>query len=98
PRRGYLDVSEILRVAKESGADAIYPGYEFLAENPDLANACEQEGITFIGHAVRQGLLKGKKKTWQTRVTSCRRLYQVLTGYFVELKNNLASSTCTTTQ
>ena len=37
PVRAYLDVDEIIRVARESGADAIYPGYGFLSENPDLA-------------------------------------------------------------
>src|SRR5438045_9138642 len=37
PVRAYLDVSEIIRVAKEPGADAIYPGYGFLSENHDLA-------------------------------------------------------------
>ncbi|MGN6503889.1 MAG: pyruvate carboxylase, partial [Pseudolysinimonas sp.] len=49
PVRAYLDVSEIIRVAKESGADAIYPGYGFLSENPDLAQAAAENGITFIG-------------------------------------------------
>ncbi len=49
PVRAYLDVSEIIRVAKESGADAIYPGYGFLSENPELAEAAKSEGITFIG-------------------------------------------------
>ncbi|MCD1284825.1 MULTISPECIES: pyruvate carboxylase [unclassified Brevibacterium] len=49
PVRAYLSVEEILRVAKESGADAIYPGYGFLSENPDLARACAEAGITFIG-------------------------------------------------
>jgi len=49
PVRAYLDVSEIIRVAKESGADAVYPGYGFLSENPELANACAENGITFIG-------------------------------------------------
>ncbi|HEY4152573.1 MAG TPA: biotin carboxylase N-terminal domain-containing protein, partial [Pseudolysinimonas sp.] len=39
PVRAYLDVKEIIRVAVESGADAIYPGYGFLSENPDLAQA-----------------------------------------------------------
>ncbi|HNP14853.1 MAG TPA: biotin carboxylase N-terminal domain-containing protein, partial [Terrimesophilobacter sp.] len=37
PVRAYLDVSEIIRVATECGADAIYPGYGFLSENPELA-------------------------------------------------------------
>ncbi|MET0354905.1 MAG: biotin carboxylase N-terminal domain-containing protein, partial [Plantibacter flavus] len=49
PVRAYLDVSEIIRVAKESGADAIYPGYGFLSENPELAEAARAAGITFIG-------------------------------------------------
>jgi pyruvate carboxylase len=49
PVRAYLNVEEIIRVAKESGADAIYPGYGFLSENPDLARAAEANGITFIG-------------------------------------------------
>ncbi|BDI22381.1 pyruvate carboxylase [Herbiconiux sp. L3-i23] len=49
PVRAYLDVDEIIRVAKESGADAIYPGYGFLSENPDLAEAAAAAGITFIG-------------------------------------------------
>jgi len=45
----YLDVDEIIRVARESGADAVYPGYGFLSENPDLAQACADAGITFVG-------------------------------------------------
>lgn len=49
PVRAYLDVAEIVRVARESGADAIYPGYGFLSENPDLAAAAEAAGIRFIG-------------------------------------------------
>ncbi len=49
PVRAYLDVDEIIRVAKESGADAIYPGYGFLSENPELARAAAENGITFIG-------------------------------------------------
>ncbi|MBC7289753.1 MAG: pyruvate carboxylase [Actinotalea sp.] len=49
PVRAYLDVQEIVRVARDSGADAVYPGYGFLSENPDLARACQEAGITFIG-------------------------------------------------
>ena len=49
PVRAYLDVSEIIRVALECGADAIYPGYGFLSENPELAEAAKAKGITFIG-------------------------------------------------
>ncbi|MDN5803466.1 MAG: pyruvate carboxylase, partial [Microlunatus sp.] len=49
PVRAYLDVAEIIRAARESGADAIYPGYGFLSENPELARACRDHQITFIG-------------------------------------------------
>jgi pyruvate carboxylase len=63
PVRAYLDVSEIIRVAKESGADAIYPGYGFLSENPDLAAAAAQAGITFIGPPTRVLEMAGNKVT-----------------------------------
>jgi len=49
PVRAYLDVDEIIRVALESGADAIYPGYGFLSENAELARAAAAHGITFVG-------------------------------------------------
>lgn len=49
PVRAYLDIDEIVRVARESGCDAIYPGYGFLSENPGLAEAAEAAGIRFIG-------------------------------------------------
>jgi len=49
PRRDYLDVEKHIWAAKKSGADAIHPGYGFLAENPDFPAACEKAGITFIG-------------------------------------------------
>ncbi|WP_040688501.1 ATP-binding protein, partial [Nocardiopsis lucentensis] len=49
PVRAYLSVGEIVRTALESGADAVYPGYGFLSENPELARACEEAGITFVG-------------------------------------------------
>src|SRR5688572_2389581 len=49
PVRAYLDPEAIVAAAVKAGADAIYPGYGFLSENPDLAEACERAGITFIG-------------------------------------------------
>lgn len=49
PVRAYLDVEGIIHAALEAGADAIYPGYGFISENPDLALACEENGITFVG-------------------------------------------------
>ena len=49
PVAAYLSIDEMIRVAKESGADAIHPGYGLLSENPDFVDACTQNGITFIG-------------------------------------------------
>ena len=49
PIAAYLDIDDILRVAKQAGADAIHPGYGFLSENPEFAEACAKAGIRFIG-------------------------------------------------
>ena len=45
----YLNADAILTVAKAAGCDAIHPGYGFLSENPDFADACQDAGVTFIG-------------------------------------------------
>src|SRR2546428_10407923 len=47
--QSYLVIDRILDVAKKSGADAIHPGYGFLAENPEFARRCKDEAIVFIG-------------------------------------------------
>ncbi|NEK21130.1 pyruvate carboxylase [Sulfitobacter sp. JBTF-M27] len=49
PVAAYLSIDEMIRVAKASGADAIHPGYGLLSENPEFVDACENNGITFIG-------------------------------------------------
>ncbi|PVA11923.1 pyruvate carboxylase [Pelagivirga sediminicola] len=49
PVAAYLSIDEIIRVARESGADAIHPGYGLLSENPDFVDACAANNITFIG-------------------------------------------------
>lgn len=49
PVEAYLSISEIMRVARLAGVDAIHPGYGFLSENPEFAEACAREGFTFIG-------------------------------------------------
>jgi len=49
PNRGYLDIERIIRAAVNTGADAIHPGYGFLSENADFAQACQEAGIIFIG-------------------------------------------------
>jgi pyruvate carboxylase len=49
PLGAYLDIDAILTIARENKVDAIHPGYGFLAENPELAEACAESGITFVG-------------------------------------------------
>ena len=61
PVRAYLSVEEIIRAARKAEADAVYPGYGFLSENPELARACEQAGITFVGPSTEILELTGNK-------------------------------------
>lgn len=49
PIDAYLDIEDIIRIAKDTGTDAIHPGYGFLSENVHFARRCEEEGIIFIG-------------------------------------------------
>ncbi|ORX17325.1 pyruvate carboxylase [Mycobacterium szulgai] len=61
PVRAYLSVDEIVDTARRAGADAVYPGYGFLSENPDLAAACASAGITFVGPSAEVLELTGNK-------------------------------------
>ncbi len=61
PVRAYLSVDEIVATAQACGADAIYPGYGFLSENPQLAAACAAAGITFVGPSEAVLELTGNK-------------------------------------
>ncbi|OJU83829.1 MAG: carbamoyl phosphate synthase [Solirubrobacterales bacterium 70-9] len=49
PAESYLNIAKIIEVAKEAGAEGIHPGYGFLAENAEMARACDEAGITWIG-------------------------------------------------
>lgn len=61
PNESYLDIDKIITAAKESGADAIHPGYGFLAENSTFVKACDKAGITFIGPSTGAMQLMGNK-------------------------------------
>ena len=57
PIDAYLDIDDIIRIATDSQVDAIHPGYGFLSEHPDFADACEAVGIIFVGpsgHTMRK--------------------------------------------
>ncbi len=59
--QSYLNMERVLDAAKKSGAQAIHPGYGFLSENPDFADACAKAGITFIGPPASAILALGNK-------------------------------------
>lgn len=49
PRKDYLNIDKIIQAARDTGAQAIHPGYGFLSENPDFPEACDRAGVVFIG-------------------------------------------------
>lgn len=57
----YLNISKVIKIARDSGADAIHPGYGFLSQNPSFAYACESAGIKFIGPSSKVLELMGNK-------------------------------------
>jgi acetyl-CoA carboxylase biotin carboxylase subunit len=61
PLESYLNIDKIVDVARQSGSEAIHPGYGFLAENPNFAQACEDNGIIFIGSSPESIRLMGNK-------------------------------------
>jgi pyruvate carboxylase len=61
PVRAYLDPEAMVRTAVSAGADAIYPGYGFMSENPELAKACAAQGVTFVGPPAEVLHLTGNK-------------------------------------
>ena len=66
PGRGvpaYLDGAAVLAIAREKGCDAVHPGYGFLSENADFANACGQAGVAFVGPGAETLDMFGNKAT-----------------------------------
>src|SRR5882757_7499702 len=71
PIEAYLSIDEVIRVAKEHRIDAIHPGYGFLSESPEFANACTQAGIAFIGPSEHTMRTLGNKIAARNLASSC---------------------------
>jgi pyruvate carboxylase len=70
PIQAYLDIEDVLRIAREGHVDAIHPGYGFLAENPQFAQACEEARIIFIGPSPQTMRTLGNKVAARNLATS----------------------------
>ncbi|MCF6308286.1 MAG: pyruvate carboxylase [Flavobacteriaceae bacterium] len=71
PLKPYLDIEEIIRLAKEKGVDAIHPGYGFLSENSTFARRCAENGIIFIGPSPEVMDALGDKITAKKNAVKC---------------------------
>jgi acetyl-CoA carboxylase biotin carboxylase subunit len=69
PRQAYLDIEQLVRVARAHEADAIHPGYGFLSENPAFAEACARNGLTFIGPSASSMHAMGDKVEARRRMS-----------------------------
>ena len=74
----YLDIEQIVAVAKQAGCDAIHPGYGFLSENAEFARRCAEAGVTFVGPQVETLALFGDKG--QARILAKKCGVPVLAG------------------
>src|SRR5215470_1039243 len=68
-RESYLVIDKIIAACKQTGAEAVHPGYGFLSENEDFADACEQAGIVFIGPPSSAMRMMGEKTSARMTVT-----------------------------
>ena len=72
PVRAYLDVDLVVGLAQRIGADAIYPGYGFMSENPELARACVRAGLTFVGPPAQVLAAAGNKVRAREAARRCK--------------------------
>ncbi len=88
PRQSYLDAARILQAAKDSGAEAIHPGYGFLAENAQFARAVTEAGIILIGPAAETMELMGSKAAAKSRMETAN--VPLIPGYHGDAQSESA--------
>jgi 3-methylcrotonyl-CoA carboxylase alpha subunit len=85
PRESYLDIARIIAAAKSAGADAIHPGYGFLSENPEFAEACAAAGLIFVGPPASAMRAMGSKSAAKALME--RSDVPLLPGYHGEIQD-----------
>lgn len=83
-RESYLVMEKIIKACKDTGADAVHPGYGFLSENPNFVDLCEKEGIIFIGPSSKSMHMMGDKIT--SKETAKKAGVSVVPGFVGEIK------------
>ncbi len=86
PAQSYLNIEKIIQAAKKSKAEAVHPGYGFLAENSRLVERCEKEGITFIGPPAEPMAIMGSKTASRKKMTEAG--VPVIPGTLESIKND----------
>lgn len=69
PVAAYLNIDQIIEIALKHKIDAIHPGYGFMSERADFAQACKDNGIVFIGPSAEVMRQMGDKVSWGYRIT-----------------------------
>ena len=85
PSQSYLNIEKIIETAKKSKAEAIHPGYGFLAENPEFVTRCEEEGIVFIGPPSEPMEIMGNKTAARKRMSDAG--VPVIPGIFESIRD-----------
>ena len=86
PIESYLNIPKIIKIAQETGSEAIHPGYGFLAENPDFAKSCKDKKIKFIGPNPEVISLMGDKIAAKTTMEKAK--VPVIPGYHGEKQDS----------